>query len=380
MHARPCLTITLILASLVLAPLLSAQGGAAPSAKVYTPPNGAGFSIEYGSGYKLVTVANPWPGASRDYRYLLYPRGSARPSGIAADGSFETPLRRVATFSTTYIPQIAAIGEAASIVGVDAAGFVNTPEVRARIEAGTTVEVSKNWAPNVELLIALAPEAIFTYGMGNEWDTHPKLAEAGLPIVISGEWNERDPLARAQWIEFIAAFYDKEAEARRYVETVAAEYRSIASLAASARGRPSVLVNGPFQGAWSVSGGRSYMARFIADAGGSYLWADDGSTGGLTLSVEAVYERAIKADVWLNPGAGAGTLGELAKLDPRFSALPVVARGQVWNNDLRVSSGGGNDYFESAILNPHKVLADLVEIFHPGLLSRREFSYYRKLR
>jgi len=377
MHARPCPIIIAFLVSLVLAQNLGAQAAAS---KHITQPEGAGFSIEYSQGYKLVTVDNPWPGASRGYRYLLYPRGSKRPSGIAADGYFETPLRRVATFSTTYIPQIAALGEADSIVGVDASDFVNTPEVRARIASGKVAEVSKNWAPDVELLIALAPEAIFTYGMGNEWDSFPKLAEAGLPIVISGEWNEADPLARARWIEFIAAFYDKESEARRYYEGVAAEYGRIKRLVASTKGRPAVLVNGPFQGSWSVSGGRSYMARFIEDAGGSYLWSDDGSSGGLTLSVEAVYARALKADVWINPNLSAIAIGDLAALDPRFAALPVVAAGMVWNNNLRLSPGGGNDYFESAILHPHEVLADLVEIFHPGLLPAHRFSYYRKLK
>jgi len=365
------------LVSLAFAQNLGAQAAAS---KQSPQAAGAGFSIEYGKGYKIVTVADPWPGATRGYRYLLYPRGSTRPSGIAADGYFATPLRRVATFSTTYIPQIAALGEADSIVGVDAAGFVSTPAVLARIASGKVAEVSKNWAPDVELLIALAPDAIFTYGMGNEWDSFPKLAEAGLPIVISGEWNEADPLARARWIEFIAAFYDKEAEARSYYEGVAAEYGRIKKLAASAKGRPAVLVNGPFQGSWSVSGGKSYMARFIADAGGSYLWSDDGSSGGLTLSVEAVYARAIKADVWLNPNLSAVAIGDLAALDPRFAALPVVAAGNVWNNNLRMSPGGGNDYFESAILNPHEVLADLVEIFHPGLLPAHRFSYYRKLK
>ena len=58
--------------------------------------------------------------------------------------------------------------------------------------------------------------------MGNEWDSHPKLAEAGLPVVISGDWNEAEPLARAEWMEFIAAFYDKEAEAKAYFDKVAA--------------------------------------------------------------------------------------------------------------------------------------------------------------
>ncbi len=341
--------------------------------------NGVAFSIEYRPGYKVLDVKSPWPGSSGGFRYILHKRGTPRPQGIKADGFFETPLLRVVTFSTTYIPQIIAMGEVASIIGVDSAGYVNAPELRARIKAGTVVETSRNWAPNIELLISLAPDAVFTYGMGNEWDNHPKLAEAGLPIVISGEWNEAEPLARAEWIRFIAAFYDKEDDAAAYFAKVAEEYRRVLALAAAAKERPAVLVNGPFQGSWTVPGGRSFMARFIADAGGSYLWADDQGSGGMTLSIEAVFGRALRANIWLNPAKNVKTRADIASLDTRFATLPVVVAGGVWNNDLRMSPGGGNDYFESAILHPDKVLTDLVRIFHPALLTDRPFTYYKKI-
>jgi iron complex transport system substrate-binding protein len=338
-----------------------------------------GFSIEYRQGYKILEVKSPWPGSARGFTYVLYPRGKPKPAGIMADAFFEIPLRRVVTFSTTYIPQIAALGEADSIAGVDNAENVSTSEVRSRIAEGKTLETTRNGVPNIELLISLAPDAVFTYGMGNEWDQHPKLSEAKLPVVISGEWNEADPLARAEWIKFIAAFYDKEDVASAYFEKMAKEYRRVRALAAGTKMRPAVLVNGPFQGTWTVSGGASYMARFLADAGSSYLWADDKSTGGLSLSVEAVYERALKADFWLNPGIGVNSKADIAALDARLSPLPAVAAGRVWNDTLRLSPGGGSDYFESAILNPDKVLTDLVKIFHPELLTDKGFSYYKNV-
>jgi iron complex transport system substrate-binding protein len=156
-------------------------------------------------------------------------------------------------------------------------------------------------------------------------------------------------------------------------------YESLKTLASGASKRPKVLVNGPFQGIWSVSGGQSYMARLIKDAGGDYLWADNKGTGALNLSVEAVFERALKADIWLNPVSGAKRLSDVRVMDPRFSALPVLQKGQVWNNDLRCSPGGGNDYFESAVTNPHLVLSDLIAIFQPELLPNHKFNYYKRL-
>jgi iron complex transport system substrate-binding protein len=44
-----------------------------------------------------------------------------------------------------------------------------------------------------------------------------------------------------------------------------------------------------------------------------------------------------------------------------------------------MSPGGGSDYFESAVLNPDRVLVDLVKIFHPELLADRSFTYYKNV-
>ncbi len=343
------------------------------------PAQEANFHIEQKSGYKVLTVSKLWPGTNATRTYVLYPRGSQAPAGVKADLFIQVPVQRVVLYSTTYIPAIEAIGELDTVVGVDNTNYVYSPALRARIGAGKVVETTKNWMPDIERLIALKPDVIFNFGVGNEWDTFPKMQEAGLPVVLLGEWNEQDPVARAQWAVFIAAFFNKEARAQERVNAIAKAYNTLKRLAAGSASRPRVLVNGPFQGVWTVSGGQSYMARLIADAGGDYLWADNRESGGLNLSIEAVFERALRADVWLNPVYGAKRLADVRALDPRFSALPVLQKGQVWTNELRVSPGGSSDYFESAVMNPHLVLEDMIAMFHPDLLPGHNFIYYRKL-
>jgi iron complex transport system substrate-binding protein len=56
-----------------------------------------------------------------------------------------------------------------------------------------------------------------------------------------------------------------------------------------------------------------------------------------------------------------------------------VQRGRVYANDARVNANGGNDYFESGVMNPDVVLADLVKIFHPELVQDHTLTYYRRL-
>jgi iron complex transport system substrate-binding protein len=368
--------IALLVLPLAAAAAFGSPAGVAASAAGTASP---GFAIERRQGYAVATVRAPWPGAARGYTYVLYPRGAPKPRRPVADGYFEVPLRRIVAFSTTYVAQLSALGELGRLVGVDDAASVSDPGARSLIASGAIVETARNGVPNVERLLALAPDAIFAYGMGNEWDIQPKLSEAGLPVILSGDWNESDPLARAAWIEFIAAFVGREALAASLRAATEAEYLRVRALAAGEPGKPAVLVNGPFQGTWPVSGGASYMAKLIADAGGSYLWADDARSGALSLSVEAVYERALRAEVWLNPAGVVASKADLSALDPRLAGLPAVRAGRVWNASLRRGPGGGNDYFESAVLHPDRVLADLAKIFHPRLLADRPFSYYENV-
>jgi len=342
-------------------------------------PVPAGFSIQYKPGWKLLTVKSPWPGAVKAYSYALYPRGSIKPTGLAVDGYIATPVRSVVSFSTTYIPPIESIGELAALKGIDSADYVYSPQVRKLFAEGKIVETTKNFMPDIERLIALKTDAIFTFGMGNEWDSHPKMEEAGLPVVMLGDWNEADPIARAEWALFIAAFFDKETLAFERLSDTIAEYERLKTLAKNAKDRPLVLDNGPFNGSWSVSGGSSYMARMLADAGARYLWADAKGTGGINLSVEAVFEKALAAKIWLNPSFMTMTLGEVRAMDPRFASIPALVKGEVWNNNLRTSPLGGSDYFESGATQPQAVLADLIAIFHPELLPGHVFTYYRKL-
>jgi iron complex transport system substrate-binding protein len=197
---------------------------------------------------------------------------------------------------------------------------------------------------------------------------------------MDGEWNEADPLARAEWAIFIAAFYSKEDAALAHYRELEKRYLDLKARAAAAKTpAPKVLNNGPFQGTWYVSGGESFMARLLADSGSSYLWADTKGTGGLALTVEAAYQRALGATVWLNPAYGMRKITDVVALDSRFAALPVLSSGNVWNNDRRVSEAGGNDYFESAVTRPDEVLSDLVAIFHPELLPNHSFTWYQKL-
>jgi ABC-type Fe3+-hydroxamate transport system, periplasmic component len=232
---------------------------------------------------------------------------------------------------------------------------------------------------NVEQALDLNPDLIMTYGVGNpEFDAHPKLLEAGLKVVLNSEYMESTPLGRAEWIKFTAAFFNQEMAANKAYAAIANRYREIAAKAREVANKPTVLANAPFRGTWYMPGGKSYVAQLLADAGATYLWADDTSSGSQPLSFEEVFERAQNADFWLNPGS-AKSLSELQQIDERFSQFTAFQKGNVFNNNKRLNENGGNDYWETGVTNPHLILADLIKILHPELLPDHELFFYQQL-
>lgn len=84
-----------------------------------------------------------------------------------------------------------------------------------------------------------------------------------------------------------------------------------------------------------------------------------------------------EADVWLNVGM-ATTLDELKIMNPKFKDAKAIQENEVYNNNLRLTPEGGNDYWESAVVHPDIVLRDLIKILHPELVTE-DLYYYRHL-
>jgi iron complex transport system substrate-binding protein len=124
--------------------------------------------------------------------------------------------------------------------------------------------------------------------------------------------------------------------------------------------------------------GKSYVAKYLSDAGGKYLWSDDKSAGSLPLSFEVVLERAANADYWLNFSQSWQSLKDVVAEDSRYADFQAVKTGNLYNNNTRVNDSGGNDYWEGGISNPDIVLSDLIKILHPEILPNHQLFYYRK--
>ena len=337
------------------------------------------FKLEYKDGYKLLTVLMPWAGATEPVRYALVPKGQPDPTGIEGIMVVHTPIESFVSLSTTYLPYLEQIDALSSLVAVDSSAYIYNPEVKTRLQAGAIAEVGSGAVINVERLVDLGPELIMTSASGfAEYDSHPQLLQAGLKVVINSDYLEQDPLGRAEWGKFIAAFFDKEAEAARLFDEAVARYEEAKTVASLLATRFSVFTNTAYEGTWYMPGGESYIANLLADAGADYVFKDIEGSGAQPLDFEVVLERAKDADYWINVGA-ITDLSALAAMDARYADFKAFQEGKVYTYSKRVSDLGAVDYFESGAASPDVILMDLIKAFHPSALPEHEFFYYQPL-
>jgi iron complex transport system substrate-binding protein len=340
------------------------------------------FTVEYFNNYKVVTVPQPWAGAETPVSYVLVQCGTPAPEdeALADLPVIEVPVQSFVSMSTTYLPFLDQLDQVETLVAVDEFDYINTPSVRERIDAEEVAEIGSGPSVNIEILLDLDPDVIMTSSTGSaDYDSYPVLQEAGLPVVLNADYTENDPLGRAEWIKFIALFYNQEADAAAIFDTVGTEYNDLVALAASVEAQPTVFVDSSYEGTWYMAGGASYTAQLLADAGAAYVYADDESTASLYLDFESVLDAAAEADFWVNANGFWFAPEDALASDERYAEFAAFQNENIYLNNKVMNAFGGIDYYESGIAQPEVILADLIAIFHPELLPDHELYYYQPL-
>lgn len=337
-----------------------------------------GFDITYHKNYKLLQILNPYQDKTDTLRYVLKPRDAVLDTTFADAQLVDIPVRTMIATSTTHLALTGMLDANEIIKGMVSAEYVYNSEIRRRLEDGDIVSFPQGEF-NKEQALAMGPDLIMvSAGQSSQFDDYNVLLDSGINVLVNSEWLETTPLGKAEWVKMMAALVNKEQLANEEFGNVARQYLSLKERVEGVADKPLVINNLPYKGAWFVSGGDSFTARYLKDAGADYPWYDNTGTGGLRKDFEVVYEAGLRADVWLNPGA-ADSKDEILAKDPRFQDFKSFQTGRIYNNNRRMSPSGGNDFWESGVVHPERVLADLIRILHPDILPEHSLYYYQKL-
>lgn len=338
----------------------------------------AGFKVTYTGKVKWVDVNYPYQDATSGYQYLLVPKGDSIPAHDKDTQVIIIPIESIVCTSTTHIPLLDYLDETNKLTGFPTTDYISSEKMRKRIDRGDVVDLGIDKGMNLEKLFVLQPSLVMGYAMSGDLGQLKKIQEMGIPVIINAEYLEKHPLGRAEWIKFVALFFNKEKTADSVFQEIENEYKKTTELAQQTSVKPTVMSGVVYGDAWFMPGGQNYAARLLKDAGCRYLWADDTSHGFLELSFESVYEKAKVADLWIGVGSFL-SLKEMKDAEQRYSNFKPFQQKQVFTYNFRKGPKGGSEYLELGYARPDLVLKDLVKISHPNLLPNYELYFHQKL-
>lgn len=338
-----------------------------------------GFRVSYTNGIKQVEILNPYQGATSSYTYWLVPKGDVVPTPPAEVRIIRIPIQTIVCTSTTHIPLLDYLNESSKLIGFPTTDYISSEKTRQFINEGKVKELGVDKGLNIELLATLQPELVMAYTIGTEYGQFKKIEELNIPVVLNAEYLEEHPLGRAEWIKYMALFFNKEKLADSVFAAIERNYLQTKKLVEkSNRPKPSVLSGIVYGDAWFMPGGQNYAAKILYDAGFNYLWGSDSTKGFLQVSFESVYEKAYKADYWVGVGSFA-TLQEIKNSDQRYAKLKPWQQSEVYTYNARLGAKGGSEFLELGYLRPDIILNDLVKISQPSLLPAHTLYFYKKL-
>lgn len=339
--------------------------------------------VSYHKSYKVLTLGEQDRPAQT---FVLLQCGAPKPAltgDLAKAPIIDVPVKRVVASSTTQIPVFHTLGALDSIVGVNQIEQIYRGPAREALEARHISSYgSSRMQIDTEKIISLKPDAVLA--ASSEVGEFKQVQSAGIPVLQDLDYLESTPLARAEWMKAYGILLNKEGAATKSFDSIAERYAEVAKKAKNAADKPSVLVGQETKGQWYVPGADSYMIKFMTDAGASDVMAQAVKGNGATpTDAEVVFKYGSKADFWLNGNYMSMTTwhgkDDALKQNPRYANLSAFKHGNVWNPSKRTAPDTGNDFWQSGIVQPDVVLADLTYIFHPDLMKGYTPYYYTKL-
>lgn len=332
------------------------------------------LSITRHDGFTDVAVTNPWDTTRLLHRYLLVPRNEELPTNLPQGTVVRTPLEKTLVYSSVHASALELLGALDRIGGVCDLAYIKTTALLDRARQGKLVDAGNSMSPDIERVMELSPDAILLSPFENAG--YGRIGKMGIPIIECADYLETSPLGRAEWIKLLGMLYGKEAEADLLFAQIEQRYNALKEQLEQTGSEPVVISELKSGSAWYMPGGKSYMARLFADAGGAYPWSDNGESGSIPLSFETVFNRAGEADIWLIKSFNVGQLSYRA-LQKEYA--PYARFKAFRNHNIYGCNTAECNYYEETPFRPDLLLQELAALFHPDRFPHYQFRYFQPL-
>ncbi|QBO59065.1 ABC transporter substrate-binding protein [Chryseobacterium salivictor] len=288
------------------------------------------------------------------------------------------PFKKVILLNASLVGYFTELNSEQNIIGISSPEYVYSKKVQQMISDGKIQNVGNEQKYNLEKIIALKPDVIFTNYIASFENTYDLIKKNGIEIIFLDEYLEQNPLEKLKYLVLFGKLFNREKKAVAHFEIIEKRYDSLKTVAKKSVNKPVVLANEMYGNQWFLPGGKSNLAQFISDANATYINAGSLDSKAIPMSFEEVFAKAQKAEYWVNIGNHVNKK-ELLQINQNYTKLPVFNDGKLYTvNGREVSKS--NDYFESGVVRADLVLKDYIKIFHPELLPNYQLTYLRELK
>lgn len=293
-----------------------------------------GFSIEKYDDFSVIKVSNAYPEAKDKYTYVLHKKGIQIPDSLQQFTAIEVPIKKVIVTSTTHIPALESLGVEQTLIGFPTTDYISSEKTRTLIDAGKVRELGNNQGLNTEVILDIQPDVIVGFSVDGDLKTYKSLEKNGQKIIFNGDWTEKTPLGKAEWIKLFGALYDLDEKANEIFNSIEKEYNSVLTLAKNAKTQPTIFAGSIYKDQWFLPQGDSWAAYFLREANGNYLWKETTGTGSISLSFESVLDKAKDADFWIGPGQFT-SIQEILDANPNYRHFKAVQNKNIYSFSIK---------------------------------------------
>lgn len=344
------------------------------SLSLIQPRYAKGFNLRYLDGMILLDINDPEDKEAQQFHYALIAEdsGAEIPDGYTI---LKTPVSSVVCMTSLQLSNFIKLGLTEKVVGITSTRHLHNDTMRKQLEEGITHKIGIEGNFDNEVIMALNPDVILIspFKRGG----YDAIKNVGIPMIPHLGYKELTPLGQAEWIKVIGILTGHSREANEIFCGIEQRYNDLKSLVDTITDRPQVFSGEMRGGNWYAVGGKSFLAQLFRDAGADYFMKDNEESGGVTLDYETVYTNAANADYWriVNSHEGKFDYSSLQSLDNRYTDFRAWKdRGVIYCNMREVP------YYESMPVEPEKVLADFIHVFHPSVLPEHIPAYYHLLK
>lgn len=321
-----------------------------------------------------------WEKISERVQYQPYPDGFKLKTGKFTYNinSSDLPYKKVILLNASLVGYFTELGEENKIIGISSPEYIYSEKIHQLIKEGKIQNIGNEQKYDIEKIIALQPDVIFTNYIASFDNTYDLLRKNGIEIIFLDEYLEQNPLSKSKYLIVFGKLLGVQKESGAKFKEIENSYNSLKLIATKSTSQPTVLANEIYGNQWFLAGGKSNLAQFISDANANYINAENADSKSIPLSFEEVYTKSENAEYWINVG-NHKSKKDLLQISPNYVKMKVYNSGKLYNVSGR-EKGSANDYFETGVVRADLVLKDYIKIFHPEIFPQDSLYFMKELK